>query len=316
MPSISVVIPLYNKEKHIKSCLKSVINQSIADIEVFVIDDGSTDDSANLVKEFNDDRIRLICTENKGVSAARNLGVKMATCELIAFLDADDEWEEDFLETILYLKSKYPTAKAIGTGYQLKLDDKFIKVEFSNLNFDFRDGIIKNYFKFSLDEPILSASSCALYKDILLEVGGFPEGVRYGEDVDTWCRIGLKYHMAFTSKVCATYNLDAQNRACKTETNYIYSFLKMNEDDISKLNIDADKLFYLREYIYVRKIRAALTYLSNEKYRKSVKALLDESKNTNIYIKKWFKAYMISFIPYNTLRVLIDIKNIIKRDHI
>ncbi len=96
MPLISVVIPLYNKEPYIKRAIDSILAQKIQDYEIIVIDDGSTDKSAEVVKSFPDPRIRLIQQENAGVSAARNRGIEEAKAELIAFLDADDEWTPIF----------------------------------------------------------------------------------------------------------------------------------------------------------------------------------------------------------------------------
>ena len=112
---ISVVIPLYNKEKSIASTLQSVYEQTYTDYEVVIVNDGSTDNSANVVKDFIakiddrciDDRWTLICQENAGVSAARNRGIIEAKGEYVAFLDADDFWREDKLEKQLKVMEKY-----------------------------------------------------------------------------------------------------------------------------------------------------------------------------------------------------------------
>jgi len=89
----SVVIPLYNKERSVKNTIESVLNQTFQDFEVIVVNDGSTDNSLEVVKSFNDERIRIINQKNSGVSSARNRGIKEAKYEWIAFLDADDLWE-------------------------------------------------------------------------------------------------------------------------------------------------------------------------------------------------------------------------------
>lgn len=87
---ISIIIPLYNKAESIKTTLESVLSQSYTDFEVLIIDDGSTDDSKNIVSEIHDDRIRYIYKDNGGVSSARNYGAMNAKSEWLFFLDADD----------------------------------------------------------------------------------------------------------------------------------------------------------------------------------------------------------------------------------
>ena len=96
---ISVVIPLYNKEKKIEYTLKSVFTQTFQNFEIVIVDDGSTDNSVEEVEKFTDSRIRLIHQTNAGVSAARNRGIEAASGELIAFLDADDVWMPEYLAT-------------------------------------------------------------------------------------------------------------------------------------------------------------------------------------------------------------------------
>ena len=96
---ISVVIPLYNKEKQVAHTLQSVLRQTFQDFEIVIVDDGSTDHSVEEVEKVRDTRIRLVHQQNAGVSAARNRGISEAKYDLIAFLDADDEWKPEYLET-------------------------------------------------------------------------------------------------------------------------------------------------------------------------------------------------------------------------
>ena len=105
---VSVVIPLYNKADTITRAIQSVLKQTISEWELIVVDNGSTDDGGRHVEAIKDSRIRLIRQENKGVSMARNRGVEEATCDYIAFLDADDEWKPLFLEQSLSLQKEYP----------------------------------------------------------------------------------------------------------------------------------------------------------------------------------------------------------------
>ena len=90
MPKISVIIPLFNKGFIISETLESVLAQTFTDFEIVIVNDGSTDDSFEIVSQYSDDRIRLYNQENKGVSKTRNAEIEYAKSELIAFLDADD----------------------------------------------------------------------------------------------------------------------------------------------------------------------------------------------------------------------------------
>lgn len=103
---ISVVIPLFNKGPYIARTLDSVLKQTFQDFKVIVVDDGSTDDGAEIVRGFDDPRIQLIQQPNQGESVARNRGVDESLSDFVAFLDADDEWMPKHLETILKLIEK------------------------------------------------------------------------------------------------------------------------------------------------------------------------------------------------------------------
>ena len=98
MAKVSIIVPVYNVEKYIKRSLDSLINQTFSDIEIIVINDGSTDNSLNIIETFKDERIRLYSQDNKGGSAARNLGVDKSTSDYIMFLDADDYYHLDCVE--------------------------------------------------------------------------------------------------------------------------------------------------------------------------------------------------------------------------
>ena len=112
---ISVVIPLYNKEKQVKQTLRKVLEQTFSDYEIIIVNDGSTDSSAEIAREFEDHRIKVIDQENAGVSAARNRGIKEAKGNFIAFLDADDEWDKDYLAAQHQLTIDYPQCDVFAT---------------------------------------------------------------------------------------------------------------------------------------------------------------------------------------------------------
>lgn len=103
MEKVSIIIPAYNCENTIERCLNSLISQKYKNIEMIVVNDGSTDDTRKKIESYNDDRIKLFNQENKGVSAARNLGLKKATGKFVAFCDADDFYSKYFLIELIPL---------------------------------------------------------------------------------------------------------------------------------------------------------------------------------------------------------------------
>lgn len=206
---ISVIIPLYNKAASIASTLECVRSQSFADWEAVVVDDGSTDGSGDIVNTINDSRIRLIHQQNAGVSAARNRGIQEAKGEFIAFLDADDEWDNDYLTTQFKLTQKYHECDVFAMNYEFHdSGGKKTPTIINKLLFSGIDGILINYFDVaSCSHPPLWTSAVMVRKSALQSIGGFPQGIKSGEDLLTWARLVCRYKVAFSQKACSVYNL-------------------------------------------------------------------------------------------------------------
>lgn len=206
---ISIVIPLYNKEKSIANTLNTVLRQTFKDFEVVVVDDGSTDNSLSEAQSVKDSRIRIVSQRNLGVAAARNRGIEEAKYDLIAFLDADDEWREEYLQTQYDLFKKYPDCGAYACNYEFK--DSWGKVTntiIRKLPFDGESGILSNYFEVAnCSHPPLWTSAILVKKNAIKQVGGFPYGIKSGEDLLTWARLASNYKIAYLKKPCAIYNL-------------------------------------------------------------------------------------------------------------
>ena len=185
-----------------------------------MVDDGSTDDGAAVVRGFADPRIRLIQQENQGVSAARNRGIEAARAEIVAFLDADDEWLPGFLTIILRLRYKYPNAGAYATAYMLhKRNGQRITANIREVPPSPWAGPLVRYFKtVTQGHPPVSASSVVIPKNVICNIGGFLVGQLWGEDVDLWGKIALKYDIIFSWEIGAVYHLEATNRAQNRRT--------------------------------------------------------------------------------------------------
>ena len=212
-PAISVVVPLYNKAGHVRRAIESVLAQSWQDFEIVVVDDGSIDGGAAVVRGIDDPRIRLFDQRNAGVSVARNRGVGEARAELIAFLDADDAYRPEFLANIVALRRHYPAAGAYALNYETVGADGRrglgVSVDVDRLLMD-----PLHFFRIAkFGSPVFS-SSVAVPKRSLEAAGLFPVGVKLGEDLDTWIRICFEMPIAFAQGPGGIYFQDAEERAC------------------------------------------------------------------------------------------------------
>lgn len=205
---ITVIIPLYNKEASIAMALRGVLAQTYQDFEIVVVDDGSTDGGAAVVETFDDPRIRLIRQANAGVSAARNRGIAEARGEHVAFLDADDEWMPGFLEEIRALQEAYPECRAQATNYIFCSNGVKSPTILRKIPFQGERGVLTNYFEVaSCSHPPMWTSAVCIERKLLQEIGGFPVGIKSGEDLLTWARVALRTQWAYSMKAMAQYNL-------------------------------------------------------------------------------------------------------------
>ncbi len=212
--NVSVIMPLYNKAAHIRRAVNSVLAQTHADFELIVVDDGSTDRGADIVLQYGDPRVRLIQQVNAGASAARNRGVKEAKSGLVAFLDADDEWWADFLETVLALRRRFPQAAVWGTAYtEMHQGGRLRRLPLDAETRRQVEGLLINFFLFSIrsGQPC-NCSSMMVRKDALLAIGGFPSELVRLTDTHTLFRLALRHPIAYCPLEKAIYHMEAENR--------------------------------------------------------------------------------------------------------
>ena len=212
----SVVIPLYNKDSHIVSTLNSVLTQSFNEFEIIIIDDGSTDSSLQQARTLTDPRVKIIQQENQGVSAARNRGIKESSGDYIAFLDADDEWFSWHLDELNNLINSYPGHGIYSVAHEIWREGKAY-IPAQPFTSDFK-GLVPDFFgAFSKSLALVNSTTACLPRDFLLNMGGFPEGVKKGEDVYVWLKAAIDKGLVYSARVCARYNQDAQ---CRSNLNF------------------------------------------------------------------------------------------------
>ena len=211
--SISVVIPLYNKEAEVERALLSVVEQSLAVGEIIVVNDGSTDRSEEVVREFikhhPEANIRLITEENKGVSAARNRGIEEATGEYIALLDADDWWLSNYIAEVCRLMEYYPDCDAYSTAFNIVDDDSHTRALVPTT-----EGYISPAEEALRGRYPIIPSTATLRRSTVQRCGGFPEGMRIGEDQWLWVRmIQQGAQFVYSPMSLVRYSRTASNRS-------------------------------------------------------------------------------------------------------
>ncbi len=301
VPAVSVVIPLYNKGPHIARALNSVLAQTFQDFEVIVVDDGSTDDGAEVVRGFDDPRIRMIQQENQGVSAARNRGIEAARAELVAFLDADDEWLPGFLETILRLRTLYPDAGLYGTAYEVHFPGSIVQRVYIK---DEGERLLSSYFGalVNFGTNIFNSSSFAAPKEILITAGGYPLGVKWNEDGTLWGKVAFQFPVAYSPEVCSIYHLYTANNSTGI-TEYLENpFLQYLSTIPREELLQRDDIDDIREYCDSCRLSAASCNIYSG-YGAKARQELSSVKSTR-YIWKKCELQILSYIPKHGIRFI------------
>lgn len=201
MDLISIVIPVYNSEKTIVKCLESVCNQTFKNIEIIIVNDGSTDTSLEKIYHFFLDKevkYRVINQKNKGVSYARNVGIKTSSGRYIAFIDSDDFWKKEKLEKQIEFikKEKIFILGTLINKQKPKKDNTFIK------QYGLNDMLFSNR---------LYTSSVIVEKQILEKYNYFNENIVYSEDYNLWLNISCDYKIYVLQEVLTYYNTEPNN---------------------------------------------------------------------------------------------------------
>lgn len=209
-PKVSVLITTFNKAASIEECIESVLKQTYSDYELIIIDDGSTDNTEQLLKKITDSRINIFTQENKGIAKARNQALKMSKGEYIAFLDSDDLWEVDKLKLQVDVLNTNPNIGVVNSK-ALVIDKNGQSqgiVVGANLNGNIKENLIKG-------EAIASLSIPLIRKECFDKVGLFNEELTHCEDLDFWLRIHSYYKFKTINKTLTLYRRSDNNTTKK-----------------------------------------------------------------------------------------------------
>jgi glycosyltransferase involved in cell wall biosynthesis len=250
-PTVSIIIPTYNRRQLIARSIKSVLNQTYRDFELIIVDDGSTDDTSEVVAGFNDERIRYIrCEENRGEAAARNTGIKTARYDYIAYQDSDDEWlPEKLARQMELLEDAPPRLGVIYTGFWKTENHRRTYVPFSwvsQKNGDIHKELLKGNF---IGSPVV-----LIKKECFNKVGLFDENLRNLVDWEMWLRISKHYHFRCVDEplVVAHYDLGNVSDNPGSLIDAMVLVLEKNRDEF-----EAEKRLLARHWINIGNLLVA-----------------------------------------------------------
>lgn len=302
-PLVSVVIPAYNSERWIEETLKSVLNQTYPNIEVIVVDDGSTDNTFSIVDKFKN-RVKYLQKKNGGSASARNMGIRKSVGEWIALLDADDLWITDKIQTQMdYLKNHTDVYWVYSDAYIFS--DKVAKDEY-------RIGSTTKMFSGDVLEPLIMedfipSPTPVINRKVFNDVGIFDESIKRSEDWDLWLRIAAHYKVGFVDKPLAKYRMHLLSKSSsigpkftlESRKKIINKAISDNKERLQKFHSQANTnlLFkYGQEMLKQGDISTSRT---------TFKKLLSY-KNMNYRILLYLFA---TYVPQNIIRFLKTLNN-------
>jgi glycosyltransferase involved in cell wall biosynthesis len=202
MPKVDVIIPTYNRAEFLRSAIASVLNQTYRNFDIIVVDDASQDHSAEVVRSFEDTRIRYMRHElNKGEAAARNTGVMSSGADLVTFLDDDDEWLPDKLrKQVALLEKSDEVVGVVYVGYMAidRTTGKIVERKVPE-----KEGDI--HYSMTIENVIGGPSNVLLKRACFEKVGLFDEKIHYGLDYDMWIRVSKEFHFQYIGDALVKY---------------------------------------------------------------------------------------------------------------
>jgi glycosyltransferase involved in cell wall biosynthesis len=192
---ISVIIPTYNASKYVTKAIDSVLVQDYINLEIIIIDDGSTDNTQKVLDNYKD-KIRYVYQDNGGAAKARNTGIKLANGDYIAFLDADDLWLPDKLGKQMNFFNHYPQYSMVFTDMSHSVDDEIVYKSYLK---ERRYKYVSNgsIYENLLRECFIFTPTVMIKRKCFEKVGIFKEYLKISEDLDLWLRIADKYLIGF-----------------------------------------------------------------------------------------------------------------------
>lgn len=265
MPAVSVIVPLYNKARHVKRALASITRQTESDLEIIVVDDGSTDDGAAVAAQHRDGRLHVVQQQNRGPGAARNRGLMMSSGQLIAFLDADDEWLPTYVEqAVNALRQLEPDVAAHTCTY---IDEPSGR---DSSRLWRRRGFEPGVHRISPDTSaatllhsvaFMSPCTTVIRAEAARRLGGFyaADACRYAEDAHLWLRVLLQQRVSFSLQPHVRIYRDASNLSAATRVPRPLEPFLAHPDEIRAV-CPPELMQLLEEFFAIRAFKTACAW--------------------------------------------------------
>lgn len=233
-PLVSVIIPAYNHEKYIEEALQSVINQTYKNIQLIVINDGSTDETgaviANFIKKYNNISIEYLSKKNEGICRTLNKGLELAKGKYIALLASDDLYAPEKIEKQVHLMEENANIGLVFSDHYFIRFNEITNIKCTDYKRNIRECFINNIqnvnmYSRLLTENIIPALTVLIRKECLDKVGGFDNDLKT-EDYDMWLRLSKEFPIAFIDEPLAYYRIHDLNVSNKAVSIYTFKLVR------------------------------------------------------------------------------------------
>jgi glycosyltransferase involved in cell wall biosynthesis len=269
MASVSVVIPVYNGEKYIKETIESVLNQTYSNFEIILVDDGSTDNSRQVIESIKDNRIKYYYQENSGCPAIpKNVGIKKAQSDYIAFLDQDDIFLTKKLEIQMKEIEKNNLSAVIVNSYVFNSDNN--KIIGKNWSKEFKVEIKDVFKRLIQDDFIITSSMAMVKKDFFLKNGYLDENLKLTDDYDLWLRLAKYGKIKFIIQPLVKWryhlgSLSFDNLKLVNDLVYLYGKI------LTYPNLNKEEIKIAQKKYEVYLVKKANLYLIKKDYKTAKK---------------------------------------------
>lgn len=311
----SVIIPVYNGQKHIHISVESVLNQSFEDFEILVVNDGSKDCTGDTVRALaakdGRGRVRLVERENGGVSAARNTGILESRGDYVCFLDSDDQWLPEHLSALSEAIDRYPQEVFFSTLSQTRL----VNGQINKLDKGMPEDIfvIEDYFDYEVSgKPTVSkfTSTICLKRSFFDKHGLFVEGVKISEDEDMWYRAAAYHNFVVVPRITVQRNRDLSEATRRPVNPESDPFVERKPVLLGDERIKAGKRRSIELLIQRHEIRLIRSMIKNGHKMKAFRTLRASSFDKR-YRRSLLLTYFSLLIPMPVIRAM-EMRNVDK----